>query len=103
MSEATPIYTPPEADMFPKLATTLQPFSLSLLIAEYISWLSPTVPPGESILSINAGNYLSSICFRALRTETLVELVIGSSITIRAILFFDLRLKGQIILLRYKS
>ena len=25
LSEATPIYTPPEADMFPKLATTLHP------------------------------------------------------------------------------
>ena len=85
--------------MFPKLAITLHPLSFSLLIAEYISWLSPTVPPGESILTIKAGNSLSSICLRALRTETLVELVIGSSITIRAILFFDFRLKGQIILL----
>ena len=74
--------------MFPKLAMTLHPLSFSLLIAEYISWLSPTVPPGESILTIKAGNSLSSICLRALRTETLVELVIGSSITIRAILFF---------------
>ena len=29
------------------------------LIAEYISWLSPTVPPGESILSINCLLYTS--------------------------------------------
>ena len=56
--------------MFPKLAITLHPLSFNRLIAEYISWLSPTVPPGESILTIKAGNSLSSICFKALSTES---------------------------------
>ena len=55
-SAATPTYTPPDAEMLPKLATTLQPWSRNLSSAAWISWLSPTVPPGLSIRSSRAGN-----------------------------------------------
>ncbi|MGV2433143.1 MAG UNVERIFIED_CONTAM: hypothetical protein LVQ98_07780 [Rickettsiaceae bacterium] len=58
--------------MLPKLATTRQPLARSRPMAAWISWLSPTVPPGLSIRSSRAGHSRCSTSRRALTTRVRV-------------------------------
>ena len=83
--------------MLPKLATTRQPFCRSRWIAAWISWLSPTVPPGLSMRSSSAGNSRRSTSRKALTTRSRVLDAIAPSMAIRASLRRDLRRQGQTI------